>query len=112
MRFCGLRRPQGCTGLESWYVLADINNAPPKHPLSIGLFTSPHLVSVRERIRVNGVPISEEGFVKYFFEVWDRLEENKTVIPSSHTPYNVLTTNSFIRQNTLIPNCIPHIFVF
>ncbi|KAL0949394.1 hypothetical protein HGRIS_009458 [Hohenbuehelia grisea] len=42
----------------------------------IGLYTSPHLVAVRERIRVNGVPISEEDFAKYFFEVWDRLEAN------------------------------------
>ncbi|KZS97779.1 tetrahydrofolylpolyglutamate synthase [Sistotremastrum niveocremeum HHB9708] len=43
---------------------------------NIGLYTSPHLVAVRERIRVNGVPISEEQFTKYFFEVWDRLEAN------------------------------------
>ncbi|RGP74797.1 folylpolyglutamate synthase [Fusarium longipes] len=30
--------------------------------------------AVRERIRINSTPISEELFVKYFFEVWDRLE--------------------------------------
>ncbi|EJD53691.1 tetrahydrofolylpolyglutamate synthase [Auricularia subglabra TFB-10046 SS5] len=41
-----------------------------------GLYTSPHLIAVRERIRVNGAPISEEDFAKYFFEVWDRLEAN------------------------------------
>ena len=33
--------------------------------LRVGLYTSPHLVSVRERILVNGVPISEEGFVEW-----------------------------------------------
>ncbi|KAG9222574.1 hypothetical protein CCMSSC00406_0002909 [Pleurotus cornucopiae] len=43
---------------------------------SIGLFTSPHLVAVRERIRINGQPISEEAFAKYFFDVWDKLEAN------------------------------------
>ncbi|TFY67717.1 hypothetical protein EVG20_g3845 [Dentipellis fragilis] len=43
----------------------------------IGLYTSPHLIAVRERIRVNGQPISEEDFAKYFFEVWDRLEKNE-----------------------------------
>ncbi|KAH8118386.1 tetrahydrofolylpolyglutamate synthase [Phellopilus nigrolimitatus] len=43
---------------------------------TIGLYTSPHLVAVRERIRINGKPISEEDFAKYFFEVWDRLEKN------------------------------------
>lgn len=43
-------------------------------PKNVGLFTSPHLVAVRERIRINSVPISKESFAKYFFEVWDRLE--------------------------------------
>ncbi|KAH9062809.1 Mur ligase [Lactarius vividus] len=43
--------------------------------VDVGLYTSPHLVAVRERIRVNGVPISEELFAKFFFDVWDRLEE-------------------------------------
>lgn len=45
----------------------------------VGLYTSPHLVAVRERIRVNGTPISEDEFTRYFFEVWDRLETNHTV---------------------------------
>ncbi|WVQ71200.1 hypothetical protein IAR50_000725 [Cryptococcus sp. DSM 104548] len=40
----------------------------------IGLYTSPHLCAVRERIRVNGEPISETEFAKFFFEVWDKLE--------------------------------------
>ncbi|KAG8903833.1 Folylpolyglutamate synthetase, partial [Tulasnella sp. 403] len=44
----------------------------------VGLYTSPHLVAVRERIRLNGEPISEEDFAKYFFEVWDRLQANPT----------------------------------
>ncbi|KAG6821585.1 hypothetical protein H0H93_000094 [Arthromyces matolae] len=42
----------------------------------IGLYTSPHLVAVRERIRINGAPISEEVFAKHFFEIWDRLVQN------------------------------------
>jgi folylpolyglutamate synthase len=43
-------------------------------PRKIGLFTSPHLIAVRERIRINSQPLSESLFAKYFFEVWDRLE--------------------------------------
>lgn len=43
-------------------------------PHKIGLYTSPHLVTVRERIQINSSPISEELFTKYFFEVWDALE--------------------------------------
>jgi folylpolyglutamate synthase len=43
-------------------------------PRKIGLFTSPHLVAVRERIRINSEPISEAKFAQYFFEVWEALE--------------------------------------
>lgn len=42
----------------------------------IGLYTSPHMVAARERIRIDGSPISEEEFAKYFWEVWDALEQN------------------------------------
>ncbi|ETW83873.1 hypothetical protein HETIRDRAFT_314661 [Heterobasidion irregulare TC 32-1] len=50
----------------------------------IGLYTSPHLVAVRERIRINGVPLSESDFARFFFEVWDRLNENdKRKFPST-----------------------------
>lgn len=44
----------------------------------IGLYTSPHLKSVRERIRINGEPISKEKFTKYFFEVFDRISNSET----------------------------------
>jgi folylpolyglutamate synthase len=43
-------------------------------PSKIGLYTSPHLRFVRERIQINNEPISEDLFAKYFFDVWDRLE--------------------------------------
>ncbi|KAI0380175.1 FolC bifunctional protein [Hypomontagnella monticulosa] len=44
-------------------------------PRKIGLFTSPHLIAVRERIRINGAPVSGDVFARYFFEVWDKLQE-------------------------------------
>jgi len=43
----------------------------------IGLFTSPHLIEVRERIRINGKPLSKEMFAKYFFECWNLLDQAK-----------------------------------
>lgn len=52
----------------------------------VGLYTSPHLRFVRERIRINNEPLSEEQFAKYFFETWDRLEASaraKGMDPSS-----------------------------
>ena len=48
----------------------------------VGLYTSPHLVEVRERIRIDGKPIGKEQFTQYFWDVWNRLEEN----PSRKTP--------------------------
>jgi folylpolyglutamate synthase len=37
------------------------------------------MVAVRERIRLNGAPLAEDKFAKYFFEVWDRFERNTQV---------------------------------
>jgi folylpolyglutamate synthase len=37
------------------------------------MYTSPHLLSVCERIRINSQPISKGLFTKYFSEMWDRL---------------------------------------
>lgn len=42
---------------------------------SVGTYTSPHLVSVRERIAIQGEPISQEVFAEGFFELWDRFTE-------------------------------------
>jgi folylpolyglutamate synthase len=50
-------------------------------PRKIGLFTSPHLIAVRERIRINSAPISEALFAKYFFDVWERLESSPISSP-------------------------------
>ena len=67
--------------MPQWTVgeLCSILHSEPFLSTRLGLYTSPHLVAVRERIRINGKPISEEEFAKYFFEVWDRLEANDTV---------------------------------
>ena len=52
-------------------------------PSSVGLYTSPHLRFVRERIKINDQPISEKLFAKCFWEVWDRLEATK---PAQDSP--------------------------
>lgn len=41
----------------------------------VGTYTSPHVLSVRERIQLDNQPISREKFTRYFFEVWDRLSQ-------------------------------------
>ncbi|KAL3819745.1 hypothetical protein ACJIZ3_005650 [Penstemon smallii] len=43
-----------------------------------GLFISPHLIDVRERFRLDGLDISKEKFLHYFWECWHKLKENVT----------------------------------
>jgi folylpolyglutamate synthase len=69
-----------------------------KHGLRTGLFTSPHLLKITERIRINGAPVSESTFAKYTFEVATRLQE--TSAAASGTPHPPMPT--FFRLLTLI----------
>uniref|UniRef100_A0A672UXC4 Folylpolyglutamate synthase n=1 Tax=Strigops habroptila TaxID=2489341 RepID=A0A672UXC4_STRHB len=55
--------------------------------LKTGFYSSPHLVQVRERIRINGQPISKELFSKYFWLVYNRLEETKDPARGSMPAY-------------------------
>ncbi|XP_078045527.1 folylpolyglutamate synthase 1 isoform X2 [Augochlora pura] len=48
-----------------------------EHGYSTGFYSSPHLVTVRERIKINGQSISEALFVEYFWKVHKKLEETK-----------------------------------
>jgi folylpolyglutamate synthase len=50
-----------------------VKHRKPTRPTKIGLFTSPHLRFVRERIQVDNKPVSEDLFARYFFQVWDKL---------------------------------------
>ncbi|KAI9933764.1 hypothetical protein MW887_004836 [Aspergillus wentii] len=42
-------------------------------PKRVGQYCSPDLRFIRERIQIDGKPISEDQFTRYFFEVWERL---------------------------------------
>ncbi|KAG9342197.1 hypothetical protein JZ751_016699 [Albula glossodonta] len=52
-----------------------------------GFYSSPHLVQVRERIRIDGQPISKELFTKYFWQVYGRLDETKDAHGGSMPAY-------------------------
>ncbi|KAL9226634.1 hypothetical protein vseg_002423 [Gypsophila vaccaria] len=43
-----------------------------------GLFTSPHLIDVRERFRLNGTEICQDKFLAYFWWCFDTLKEKVT----------------------------------
>ncbi|KAJ4990425.1 folylpolyglutamate synthase [Stagonosporopsis vannaccii] len=77
---------------------ASTSNAPSK-PSKIGLYTSPHLRFVRERIQIDNEPISEEKFARYFFEVWDKLEDAAKV---ANAPPDVPTKPVYFRYLTLM----------
>ncbi|TQW07394.1 folylpolyglutamate synthase [Cordyceps javanica] len=38
----------------------------------VGTYTSPHLVSPRERIAIDGAPVSQAAFAAAFWELWER----------------------------------------
>lgn len=63
--------------------------------LKVGLFTSPHLVSLTERIRINGQPIPEA-------EIAGFIEENKTFLdetaPSFFETMTALAFAYFVRE--------------
>lgn len=64
----------------------------------IGTYTSPHLMTVRERIRIDGSPISESLFTRYFFELWDRFS---AVAPDSD-PASIDTKPGYFRYLTIL----------
>jgi folylpolyglutamate synthase len=74
-----------------------------KHIGKIGLYTSPHLVTVRERIRIDGIPISEALFTRYFFEIWDRLSTAASMSSLKHPdPQSADTKPGYFRYLTIL----------
>ncbi|KAK9955040.1 hypothetical protein ABG768_014948 [Culter alburnus] len=67
-----------------------------------GFYSSPHLVQVRERIRINGQPIGKELFTKYFWQVYRRLEETKDANGGSMPAYfrflTILAFHVFLQE--------------
>lgn len=63
--------------------------------LNTGLFTSPHLVDFRERIRINGKMISEDAVVDFFDKYQTRLDE---ISPSFFEMTTILAFDYFANQ--------------
>jgi len=56
--------------------------------LSTGLFTSPHLIHVTERFKLNGRTISDELYLRHFWAVWDKLHETAVSDWHASTAYS------------------------
>ncbi|GAB7356006.1 hypothetical protein MBLNU459_g6630t1 [Dothideomycetes sp. NU459] len=66
-------------------------------PRRIGLYTSPHLLLVRERIRIDSKPITEEKFATYFFQLWEKLRDTSSM-PSYFRFLTLLAMHSFLQE--------------
>ena len=64
--------------------------------LKVGLYTSPHLVDLRERIRVNGTPIPEAEVVAFIEQNRDFLDATQ---PSFFETMTALAFRYFVAQN-------------
>ncbi|RAK99394.1 folylpolyglutamate synthase [Aspergillus ibericus CBS 121593] len=75
-------------------------------PGRVGLYTSPDLQCIRERIQIDDRPITEEIFARYFFEVWDRIitqnpsnGKEGARLPRYLQLLAILAFHTFIREN-------------
>ncbi|KAB7493815.1 Folylpolyglutamate synthase, mitochondrial [Armadillidium nasatum] len=66
-----------------------------EHGLKTGFYSSPHLVAVRERIRINGLPIDKREFSHYFWDVYDNLYEQKSDEKDMPAYFKFLTILAF-----------------
>eukprot|EP00818_Percolomonas_sp_WS_P009589 CAMPEP_0117435650 /NCGR_PEP_ID=MMETSP0759-20121206/591_1 /TAXON_ID=63605 /ORGANISM="Percolomonas cosmopolitus, Strain WS" /LENGTH=568 /DNA_ID=CAMNT_0005227205 /DNA_START=233 /DNA_END=1939 /DNA_ORIENTATION=- len=55
-----------------------------------GLFTSPHLIDVRERIRIDGIPVPKAVFVDTVWDIFDGLKQSE-LFPSMTTYFRFIT---------------------
>ena len=75
-------------GTTSW-VLASILE---KAGYKTGLYTSPHLVDVNERIRINRIPVTDADFAEIYYSIEKVCSENINIKP---TYFDVLTAAAF-----------------
>lgn len=66
-----------------------------------GLFTSPHLISVKERFRINGKVITDDKFVFYFWSVYNTLlskRGNEEELPAYFMFLTVMAFKMFVDE--------------
>lgn len=69
------------------------------YPKKIGLYTSPHIKVIRERIQIDSNPIDEDLFAKYLFEIWNKLPSTDFPRPRFLQLMLLLAIHTFIREN-------------
>jgi dihydrofolate synthase/folylpolyglutamate synthase len=66
--------------------------------LRTGLYTSPHLARANERIRINGVEISDDDFARLYFRVHDAAQQLVLdgELPQMASYFEILTAQAFL----------------
>jgi folylpolyglutamate synthase len=59
------------------------------------MFTSPHLISANERLKINGKPISYSRFAHYFWTVYDKLKSQQETANDMPSYFRMLTVMAF-----------------
>lgn len=67
--------------------------------IKTGLYTSPHLESVRERIMINNTFITEDAFSRYTSELFDLLEKRKDLLPTYFDALTLIALRFFSDEN-------------
>ena len=74
--------------------------------LTTGLYTSPHLIHVTERFRINGQPVNESLYLQAFFNSWDILNDGitfgKNLLPEYNNNNN--DNDESLDKNKIIAN--------
>ena len=65
----------------------------------VGMFTSPHLVSVRERMRINHILISEQELVESFEKLEERIADFQNYLPTFYEFLFFMAMLYFEKQN-------------
>lgn len=74
----------------------------------MGLYTSPHLKYVEDRIRINSKILSRDVFAQYVFEVWDSLKELDTDKPRILQTLILVAIHTFLREGVDVAICETH----
>ncbi|KID97279.1 Folylpolyglutamate synthetase, partial [Metarhizium majus ARSEF 297] len=70
-------------------------------PFKSGLYTSPHVINERDRIRIDSEPVSEDLFTAAFFDIWQNLDldgDNEEFKPGYLQLLTLLSVHIFIKE--------------
>ncbi|ESO06650.1 hypothetical protein HELRODRAFT_64438, partial [Helobdella robusta] len=72
------------------------------HGYKTGFYSSPHIVEVRERIRINGRPLAKDLFCNYFWDCYNNLNSTKAdrndAMPGYFRFLTIMAFHTFLQE--------------